>query len=337
MKAQSQDLELVPPKTNGLRTDGLVKIDKNRFIDAYVNSQRSFSKLHAEEGRAAFASWKTGTSELQTTPPANLRSRGIDVPAVFDTPILKPRAAREVRSTSAADMKKGKHKEKEQRAGTHDRVTRGETRPEQTKASSSKKRSTESTRQQTLDDLMKPNKTQKSGSELVKKSFKKRPHSPDTTDEENAARLAERRERRRTKRAIIEPRHISDEDDEDEPANGHEIHIKKTKKGKAEDRKGKRLSMTAGLALMHGFHAKNIGKNRLTSNPEQRPGVFNKGKASTKVPVQNLSTKRKATGLIFSEARFLDKSGAIAENSTEAMSDETSDKKGPDREVLKDV
>lgn len=78
----------------------------------------------------------------------------------------------------------------------------------------------------------------------------------------------------------------------------------KTTKGK----KKKSTSLAAGLALMHGFTAKNIGRNRLTVRelllysalltygptycqvqPERRNGVFSKGKASAKV---GTSTKR---------------------------------------------
>lgn len=69
--------------------------------------------------------------------------------------------------------------------------------------------------------------------------------------------LAGRRERRRTKKAIIAPKDSDDEDttkhDEDKPKNG------KTKTKKA--RKG---DISAGLALMHGFSATNVGAVRLT-------------------------------------------------------------------------
>lgn len=55
---------------------------------------------------------------------------------------------------------------------------------------------------------------------------------------------------------------------------------------------------------MHGFSATNVGKNRLTmENPLGRPGVFGKGKASTKARVDPRNGKKKGAG--FSESEFL--------------------------------
>lgn len=79
--------------------------------------------------------------------------------------------------------------------------------------------------------------------------------------------LAARRERRRAKKAIVDPKPIpaasvssvgSEDGDRDYAVKGLE-----QKKGK----KGKALKIPAGLALMHGFSAQNIGKNRLTVSP----------------------------------------------------------------------
>lgn len=73
--------------------------------------------------------------------------------------------------------------------------------------------------------------------------------------------LAERRERRRVKRAIVAPKALIDaaSDEEDGSDSGAMKATKATKQ-----RKKKSTSLAAGLALMHGFTAKNIGKNRLT-------------------------------------------------------------------------
>ncbi|KAI0301830.1 hypothetical protein B0F90DRAFT_252374 [Multifurca ochricompacta] len=58
---------------------------------------------------------------------------------------------------------------------------------------------------------------------------------------------------------------------------------------------------------MHGFSSTSVGKSRLTMEPPQNFGVFNKGRASAKFKVDDLrSTKRKGfPSRIFSEDRFL--------------------------------
>jgi hypothetical protein len=70
--------------------------------------------------------------------------------------------------------------------------------------------------------------------------------------------MTERRERKRVKRAIVQP---------DNPGSDHDddciISQGKTTK-KAKGRKGKKQALISGLALMHGFSATNIGKTRLT-------------------------------------------------------------------------
>ena len=72
--------------------------------------------------------------------------------------------------------------------------------------------------------------------------------------------LAERRERRRTKRAIVAPKvPIDATSAEEDGSTGVAPKTTKATKGKR-----KNTSLAAGLALMHGFTAKNIGRNRLT-------------------------------------------------------------------------
>lgn len=71
--------------------------------------------------------------------------------------------------------------------------------------------------------------------------------------------LAERRERRRAKKAIVDPK-------PDPPASNVYSHDSDDGKKKSSGKRGKGLNIPAGLALMHGFSATNIGKNRLTVN-----------------------------------------------------------------------
>lgn len=74
--------------------------------------------------------------------------------------------------------------------------------------------------------------------------------------------LEERRERRRAKKAIVAPKPLPAESDSGEDTDRE----RRGRSGKAskKSKKGKGLNMLAGLALMHGFSATNIGKNRLT-------------------------------------------------------------------------
>lgn len=107
-----------------------------------------------------------------------------------------------------------------------------------------------------------------------------------------ATGLAERRDKKRIKREIVRPTDQTDNDPE-------QIETLAKKKAKATARKN------SGLALMHGFTATNVGKNRLTVsiglfNIRQVSwdlkvppvlGVFNKGKASMKTQVRKKSYK----------------------------------------------
>nr|GAT54068.1 predicted protein [Mycena chlorophos] len=114
--------------------------------------------------------------------------------------------------------------------------------------------------------------------------IKKRPHDEDDDDDaDQTARLAERRERKRAKRAIVEP--------PSEPA------VQSTRKSQRNKKKPE------NFALMHGFSATNVTKNRLTLKPPSAVGVFKKGKASL-----NARTKAKSkakSSQPFSESEFL--------------------------------
>ncbi|KIK65343.1 hypothetical protein GYMLUDRAFT_347469 [Collybiopsis luxurians FD-317 M1] len=92
----------------------------------------------------------------------------------------------------------------------------------------------------------KPNRKLEESNPIDKKTKKRTGQHSD--DDEVAARLAERRNRKRAKREIARP--VVNEDLRGQT----EASAKK-----ASDRK-----ITPGLALMHGFTATNLGKNRLT-------------------------------------------------------------------------
>lgn len=128
------------------------------------------------------------------------------------------------------------------------------------------------------------------------KRKRKKAEVPLVFDEEREARLGERRERKRVKRGIVKPGtntavHISP------PASERE-------NKKVARKRGKNHSGTAGLALLHGFSATNVGKNRLTLKPLASLGVFNKGKSSAKTKVYKA---KEPAQKLFSEITFLDK------------------------------
>ena len=70
--------------------------------------------------------------------------------------------------------------------------------------------------------------------------------------------LAARRERKRIKKAIVQPKEITESDE-----TGKENHPRSNLKGKKEKPR-KKPKVPAALALMHGFAATNVGKYRLT-------------------------------------------------------------------------
>ncbi|KAJ7744515.1 hypothetical protein DFH07DRAFT_834592 [Mycena maculata] len=121
-------------------------------------------------------------------------------------------------------------------------------------------------------------------------------------DEDQIARLLERRERKRIKRAIVQPKEPSESDTAS--SNGKNKPKKKTKA------KGKKTTVPSGFALMHGFSATNVGKNRLTLKPPSNVGVFKKGKASFNTKIK---PKPKAHRKHFSELGFLNNTNKATE------------------------
>ncbi|KAF7301326.1 hypothetical protein MIND_00697700 [Mycena indigotica] len=152
----------------------------------------------------------------------------------------------------------------------------------------------------------------KEKSKVVKQHSKRKQHNSDDEEEEQAVRLEERRERKRAKRAIVKP------------ANDPENNQNKSKTDNKRQKKDKKSSNA--FALMHGFSAANVGKNRLTLKPPSAIGVFKKGKASLKT-----KSKSKQSSKPFSETQFLSGTKqAIASNisSSSSSSSEPSKVKG---------
>lgn len=134
---------------------------------------------------------------------------------------------------------------------------------------------------------------------ISKKPSKNTRTSP--SDREREARLAERRERKRRKREIVKS--PGDGDD------GRGRQSSKPRK-KIKTTPSNNTSTPATFAILHGFSATNVKKDRLTLKPSLHPlGVFFKGKASAKTRVS--SKKRAPCADAFSELAFLSKAKII--------------------------
>ncbi|KAI0347079.1 hypothetical protein BDW22DRAFT_494953 [Trametopsis cervina] len=203
------------------------------------------------EGREAFTSWNRSCS-----PAVDKAQVGSPIrDAGFTTPILKPRVPKE-----AIDSNK---EEPETVATPLVKATQVAVRP--------KKRARESADNRAQDAARPAKRSRGAPDESVTKSTrhtKVHEKRDGSSDRERIAILSGRRERRRVKKAIVQPK-PSPQKSADMPPKGNRKGGKKRKN-----------DISAGLALMHGFSATNVGSSRLTLKPTF--GVFNKGKASAK-------------------------------------------------------
>ncbi|KAI9001176.1 hypothetical protein BD414DRAFT_504985 [Trametes punicea] len=252
------------------------------------------------EGKSVVASWNRPPPAGLPEDLSGLSERIVELESGFGTPLLIPRAR--VGSpvlTGKEDARKEHHVNVEKHTGSG---------PKKASRSASVKRAearnSGSPRAANRRHPGGGNSKARRGTRIRRTNDKKRKASKSRdvdSDEEHHSRLAQRRERRREKKAIVNPmpmratQNLSDEDAEDRRSNI----AKKTSK---ESKKSRGPRMPAGLALMHGFSATNVGRNRLTVRSitsitvatltraqmglRQAVGVFNKGKASNKTAVK---------------------------------------------------
>ncbi|KAG1770051.1 hypothetical protein EDD22DRAFT_116936 [Suillus occidentalis] len=223
------------------------KSSKNDYIQAYLDRQKVYVCSYSSKG--------TDLHHLSKIYNAGTPTRVQDKEAKklkfgFDTPILAPR----VSGPNVSTDKRSLPAKATRKARKNQKALDGET----------------STKEN-------------SGAPLItaqrdpSKRKRKKAEVPLGSDEEREARLGERRERKRVKRDIVKPGtntavHVS-------PPASERANKKVARK------RGKNHSGTAGLALLHGFSATNVGINRLTLKPSASLGVFNKGKSSAKTKV----------------------------------------------------
>ncbi|KAL4268844.1 hypothetical protein AB1N83_002033 [Pleurotus pulmonarius] len=258
-----------------LELEGIQRLDKDRQLATYLRAQRANSKHYAAEGKAVVSAWSPLATK-DTPGQRNSRrspSPQSEVSAVgFDTPVLKPRTKLRKKEPNRQDEKLEKQK-KPDRSKTPKPPSEKEPMP----------------------------KHKADAKSLSKKLTAAKRAAISTTDDEHEARLTERRERKRTKRAIVKSPALSGAHEEEEPRKRSK---EKETKAKSKSKKEKTIP---GFALMYGLNATNVGTNRLTMKPPINMGVFSKGKASAKTPAVKNAKKGQNVAL-FSETAFLNRS-----------------------------
>ncbi|TFY80873.1 hypothetical protein EWM64_g3142 [Hericium alpestre] len=255
---------------------------KDDAIRFYVASQIRFSKIHAAEGRTVLASWDEKKAPPSHTP----------WPSAFETPVLKPRIAVNLLKSSA------------------DITLMAPITPQAVSRLSESRRHETMSRSDQIRTAEKPSRKGLSYDEQApsRRAKKKRQvtQAEDATcdsDEEHTLRLAERREHKRLRRAVLKSRSESSHSDNSEDSSAKKKRKKPNKKLPKATPK-----IPAGLALMHGFASTSVGKNRLTLVPPVgSSGVFNRGKASTKFNIDERKRSQGKAGAVnsFSERQFL--------------------------------
>ncbi|KAJ3869704.1 hypothetical protein EV359DRAFT_76501 [Lentinula novae-zelandiae] len=275
-------VEFAAQVSSTLQLGSIPKLDKTRFISSFVDTQRLHTKYYAEEGRTLWNDLvDTARDPSPRSPPQENAVFGLS------TPVLVPRIPKVIIA-------------KEPGSKTS---TPKENPPKKAK---SKAKSTFHAK-----SGQRPNEHPQNAPHTKKRAGKL------SDDDETAARLAERRDKKRAKREIVRP-----------AANANECDNEDSKQIQAAtDKKGKRKKASPGLALMHGFTVTNVGKNRLTVPPPTL-GVFSRGKASNKTHINTKAIRPPA----FLETVFLKGTShraksvpnePLSDNSTSSQNDST--------------
>ncbi|KAG6855121.1 hypothetical protein C0991_006050 [Blastosporella zonata] len=246
-----------------LHVPSIPKINKAQFISSYLQEQTLHSKVYAAQGRTLEISWnREDTSETSkpNTEDAEKQARPHSkLPTVdygFGTPVLKPRVA--IRPTEKQSTKEKKATATCKGPASNKVVPKPDEEPEPV-------------RKRTRSDCVDKKISSKAHSRQTQGRTKD--DSDSRLEKEHENRLKERRDRKRAKRAIMKP--ISNNGSQDEST------IQKDQK-KEKTKKDCKIKRSAGLALMHGFTATNVGSRFVKLKPALNFGVFNKGKASAK-------------------------------------------------------
>lgn len=237
------------PDTSGslfLHISSVPKINKTQFISSYVKEQTIHAKTYAAEGRAFERSWKQEVqapmSNLEATPGPQKTSKTskLAMDYGFETPVLKPRDAKRLDGSKKIPPTKDRKVSSVENLTHGDEVSKHKRKRKQRWSSVPRKGSSLSGSEKEYDQRR---SNCRSHLKQILKSYV-------------VLGLKERRERKRVKRAVMKSASNDNSLDESfaEGAKGKNKNIKKTAKNMG----------LAGLALMHGFTATNVGKGRLT-------------------------------------------------------------------------
>ncbi|THH12388.1 hypothetical protein EW145_g45 [Phellinidium pouzarii] len=303
----------------GLTQEGLFHLsldrsDKEALVKAFISSQRHFASTYLSEGKKEFAQWKEASTARQhgDSPAGKSAMKMLSVGGGFPSPVLKPRNAQahlspglnshrvNYNGSFASDLD---NKQKVSTT-THQRGSRS-------RQPSGRKINQTQRKEDKLDTKRKLSKATEKNGKIHDKEIGPIRKCSGSSDEEREERLAQRRVRKRCKKAVIAPNlktlsETAATDTEVEEMSRGSATLSKGKRKKSVVKKNSKNKLPAGLALMHGFNASNIGKHRLTVGYGATFGVFNKGRASAKTKVER-RTKTKGPS-VFSESAFLDKS-----------------------------
>ncbi|TDL29352.1 hypothetical protein BD410DRAFT_18184 [Rickenella mellea] len=287
----------MPSKLN-LCDPALQKLDRNEYIRSFILSQKPYQSDHANEGRKVAALWDTTVDDQSCE---NLLQRGSSnktAPGIsgcgFSSPVLRPRVAHVSVSDPRTATRSLEMVDDEQLSLKPHNVSKS-------------LESSNPPKDVLTESIDKKHNAPATSTSKPKAHMKRKLKASAESEEEYEARLSERRDRKRKKRAIINPG--DGEEPTDKENNDTEIDAIRRTAGKpiktSHKNTARKQKTPAGLALMHGFVAKNVTKERLTLVKAQTVGVFNKGKASAKTSVKNQAGKHDKQSRVFSEAKFL--------------------------------
>lgn len=267
-----------------LASTPLAKTDKGHLIRSYIHSQSLYLAYFAQEGRKEQSAWKAGAHGIME----EVQPVTADTADAFGTPKLKAR----VPLSREKKLQDGRWAD----AVTNSSNIAGAC-PDDSLKAVSKAVSQQRTHQKARSTVVVPRspcKERPMSLEPMNTQQRRGPSSDVDMESERERILADRRQRRRAKKAIVDP---PPQDEEEDIENA--TYKRRKKPEKESKRKSKVTNLAAGLALMHGFSATNVGKGRLTLKPSY--GVFTKGKASMKTSVK----KKKHSTDAWSELEFL--------------------------------
>ncbi|KAH6914983.1 hypothetical protein BKA70DRAFT_1510849 [Coprinopsis sp. MPI-PUGE-AT-0042] len=268
-----------------LRLQNIPRMDRSTFTKNFVQEQQLYGKVYTSQGKAYFDNWADNIALGDNIDATQVVSKGDEALDIgVGTPILKPRNP-QIAPKTIPRAKTSTHRAANE--GDSD-ASQGQCAPSTSVLHLPPKRAVDSKKKEAKPSSERVYESSKSQQRKRKNGEKK---DGERHRSEHAERLKVRRERRKARRDIVNPKEPEPPSSEDEGGPG------------ARKQVGKKPKVPAGLALMHGFHASNVGKSRLTMERSNAPsGLFMKGKASAKTAAAPKSKKRSG----FSEQTFLD-------------------------------